>query len=76
MLSRQIFVLITEGMSGEKLERSLGCKFLERRLGLAILLVVSGSSKIDSEDRFVFWLFDLGKGGDDFKTLASLFLLL
>lgn len=37
---------------------------------------VSGSSKINSEDRFVFWLFDLGKGGDDFKTLASLYLLL
>lgn len=37
---------------------------------------VLGSSKIDSEDRFVFWLFDLGKGGDDFKTLTSLYLLL
>lgn len=64
----------TEGMSGEVLGVQVFCFFLmNSRFGYLAGKAVLGSSKIDSEDCFVLRLFDLGTGGDDFKTGKPVF---
>lgn len=71
MSSRQVFVLITEGMSGVVL--GVQVFLMNSRFGYLAGKAVLGSSKIDSEDCFVLKLFDLGEGGDDFKTGKPVF---